>query len=355
MAPVKSIIDLTEELIKFKTTEGNTVEFERCSRYIKDFFDGYCDVKEFSDEGVVSLLVTKDGSLSPSIMLVCHMDVVPATDAQFHPYQEADKLWGRGAIDDKGPLALAMHLVREMISMGYDASLLITGDEEKGGLRGAKSVVAKGVRPGFGIILDGGGPNTYVVKAKGILQLKLSATGSEAHGSRPWTGKNAIKLLMDDYMKLLDMFPSNDDENRWYTTVNIGRIQGGDAINKVPGFAEAWIDIRYIETADPEALVESIKAALHSDVEILSKDAPFSSDPTAEQIRGLLEVSQRVYGEQPEVIATHGGTDARHFTGTTVVVTNISGEGLHGSAECLYTDSIEKKYESLKQFIATAN
>ncbi len=348
---MREIIDTAKDLIRFNTIVDNDDEFARCSKYIQEFFNGKGDVREFEKEGVISLLVTRDGNLEPDVLIACHMDVVPGSKSMFEPRLEDGKLFGRGAYDDKGPLALAMHLVREMISEGNDAALLVTGDEEKGGFRGARHVMEQGLKPKFAIAIDGGGPNRYVVKSKGILQLRLTAHGSEAHGSRPWEGDNAIESLMEDLQKIKEMFPWSDDEKHWHTTANIGKIGGGDAVNKVPGKAEAWIDIRYIEDDDPDTLVEKIGGAIKSDLEVLMKEPCFLTDKDDESIKQLVAISEEVYGEEPEITVAHGGSDARHLVGIPTVITNLAGEGMHADNECLHTDSIENLYNTLRKFI----
>ena len=345
------IINTIKDLIRFKTIVDNHDEFTRCGNYIREFFKGNGYVREFEKDEVTSLLVTRDGNLKPRVLIACHMDVVPADATMFEPRLDEDKLFGRGAYDDKGPLALAMHLVREMISEGHDTALLITGDEEKGGFRGARHVMDNGLRPEFAIAIDGGGPNKYVVKSKGILQLKLTSEGNEAHGSRPWEGYNAIEALIEDLRKIKNMFPWSDDEKHWHTTANIGKIEGGDAINKVPGKAEAWIDIRYIEDDNPDTLIEKIEDAIKSDFKVLMKEPCFLTNKDDENIKQLVAISEEVYGEVPEITVAHGGSDARHLTGIPTVITNLAGEGMHSDNECLHISSVNKLYDLLKKFI----
>ena len=222
MAIKEDVINLTTELVSFKSVSGNDKELDKCDKL---------HITRFDFKGVPSLFIATNKTTTPKVILNAHFDVVPADDEMFSARVERDMMFGRGVIDDKGPLAVGMLLMKELASRKNrpDVALLLTGDEEVGGSHGAKYVLGEvGIRSDFCIVLDGGEPNSYVTKAKGILRARFIATGIEAHASRPWLGDNAIEKLLKIYPKLKKLF-ADKDKTEWFTTMNLSTFNGGDA------------------------------------------------------------------------------------------------------------------------------
>ena len=171
----------------------------------------HCTVEAVND---LSLLITWKGSdadLHP-IVLMAHMDTVPVeegteTDWEVDPFSGEivdGELWGRGTLDDKGPLIAIMEAVEHLLREGFEPKrtvLLAFGhDEELGGLQGAQHTAEllrnRGVRPWFvldeaGWVLDEIAPLTdepvalVATSEKGYLDLELSAVGVGGHSSMP--------------------------------------------------------------------------------------------------------------------------------------------------------------------------
>jgi carboxypeptidase PM20D1 len=171
----------------------------------------HCTVEAVND---LSLLITWEGTdpdLDP-ILLMAHMDTVPVEegtedDWEVDPFSGEivdGELWGRGTLDDKGPLITVMEAVEHLLGTGFEPThtvLIALGhDEEIGGLEGAKQIAEllreRGVRPWF-VVDEGGGvadeipPLTQrqvaLVKTaeKGYLSLELKAVGQGGHSSAP--------------------------------------------------------------------------------------------------------------------------------------------------------------------------
>ena len=73
------------------------------------------------------------------------------------------------------------------------------------------------------------------VQAKGVLAFRLHVHGRSAHGSTPWLGDNAVLKAIDVFRRI-ESLPFSRESSELFDrpSVNLGRIQGGDALNKVP-------------------------------------------------------------------------------------------------------------------------
>jgi acetylornithine deacetylase/succinyl-diaminopimelate desuccinylase-like protein len=153
------------------------------------------------------LTATRTPAAGKPIVLLQHMDVVPADRAQwkvdpFAGILRDNAIWGRGAVDMKGPAiaqALAfIRLKREAVPLARDVILLAEPDEEIGGAGGARWMIQHHyaeIDPGD--ILDEGGfasddlfaPGkqvyTVAVAEKKLIWLTVRAEGTAGHGSQP--------------------------------------------------------------------------------------------------------------------------------------------------------------------------
>jgi acetylornithine deacetylase/succinyl-diaminopimelate desuccinylase-like protein len=153
------------------------------------------------------LKATVSPPVGKAILLLHHMDVVPADRAQwktdpFTPSIQGDELWGRGSMDMKGQgiaqLVAFLTLKRQNVPRTRDVILLAEPDEEVGGALGARWMIANHyaeLDPEY--VIDEGGfgstdlfaPDKTVygisVAEKKIVWLKLRAEGIAGHGSQP--------------------------------------------------------------------------------------------------------------------------------------------------------------------------
>lgn len=186
--------------------------------------------------GEASLLYTLPGGdpSLPPVLLLAHQDVVPAespgawTHDPFGGELAGGTVWGRGAVDCKGPLVGIFEAVEALLADGWRPRrtvLLAFGhDEEVGGRRGAAAIAAllesRGVRPAF--VLDEGGcvaaagmvpgvakPVALVgVAEKGYLSLELTAAGEGGHSSMP-PNQTAVGIVAAAVARLeADPFPA---------------------------------------------------------------------------------------------------------------------------------------------------
>ncbi len=355
---MQEIIELTKELIRFKTMHKNQEEILRCAGFIEAYFKKHDIVcKRVEHAGTPSIFVVPAGKTVP-VLLMSHIDVVDAPDELFEPVEKEGKLYGRGSIDDKYAAALSMVLVKEHVArlrkkgMGQadlPFGVLITGDEEIGGANGAKKALGL-VDTDFCIALDGGSIQTIVIKEKGIWRLKLVARGKAAHGARPWLGENAIENLMADYALIKPFFdpPADAGTEHWHRTLNFSIVQAGTSLNQVPDYAQALFDIRYTETDNLDKLLEQMREAIKGELLEESREPLFLGGDSP-YLDLLLKIADKT-----GTGAAHGASDARFLSdyGIKGIVWGADGDmSQHAMDEHVNIDSIRELYAILDEFM----
>jgi acetylornithine deacetylase len=183
----------------------------------------------------------------PQVVFSTHYDCVPP----FYPSRiEGGVLVGRGACDAKGIAAAQVAAVERLRQRGETrVGLLFVVGEERGsdGARVANALAPAGVR-----FLVNGEPtdNRLGIATRGILRVRLVATGRAAHSSFPELGESAIDKLLDALMMVrgLDL-PEDAELGRTHYTV--GLIDGGVAPNVVSPHATAELRFRIVGEAKP--------------------------------------------------------------------------------------------------------
>jgi acetylornithine deacetylase/succinyl-diaminopimelate desuccinylase-like protein len=198
--------------------------------------------------GVIAARLRGIGKHTKAIVLLSHMDVVPANAKQWQvpPFSGEVKdgdIWGRGAIDDKGPGVIEMMAMlaikRAGILLNRDIIFIATGDEEEGGRNGAGWLVAheKQVFADAGYLLNEGGgieqtPGHHRFFAVSLAEktpmwIRLTAQGPSGHAAVP-PGETAVTHLTAALSKLIAYRPPVrviDTVRDYFRTV--GKLDGG--------------------------------------------------------------------------------------------------------------------------------
>lgn len=207
----------------------------------------------------------------PRVFLSTHLDTVPPF---IPPTEDNEKIYGRGACDAKGIIASQIFAAEELRKQGItDIGLLYTVEEEQSST-GAKAANQHPLAAKCEYLINGEPTdNDLAIGSKGTFRLKIVAEGKAAHSAYPEEGESAIEKLLDILQDVRRArFPS--DEFFGETTVNIGLIEGGVALNVIPPRAEASLAIRLTTPRAPvETLLEEI-VEKRGKIEVLSCSEP---------------------------------------------------------------------------------
>src|SRR5688500_1580415 len=259
---------LAKRLMAWDTS--NPEGIRSCAGFIKGWLEARdVDVEDAVFNGRPVLAATVGAESGPTIVFHGHLDVVPAHAEQFEPRVDGDRLYGRGAYDMKGALAAMMVAAREVAERtDIRVHFVCVADEESDEteLRASDWLVKHGYVGDFAIT---GEPTDMKigVQAKGVLALRLVFTGRAAHGSTPWQGDNAVIKAVHGFRRIEEMGWAQEASELFpRASVNLGRIMGGDALNKVPDRCVIDVDIRYLPGQDPGKIQDEIASL--PDVEV---------------------------------------------------------------------------------------
>ena len=355
-----TILETAMDLIKIPSTADKPEELQRVVSYVQEFLSTSPGlvIRAYVHNGKPSLVASTIDTLTPDILMIGHLDVVPASLALFEPRTQDGKLIGRGACDMKSEDAVMLHVMRAIAALSHPPSvaLMLTTDEEIGGMDGVAYLVNEvGYRCRVALVPDGGErPEELVLESKGAMHIRLTTYGKNVHGSVPWEGQNAIEELFSVYERIRQQFPVNDPTTHWEATCNLGTIQGGHATNQVPDRAQCTLDIRYPASGNADELLERIKLLVPSGtVEVLitaSASATPANDPHVQRYAHLLKEQQQL-----DVVhaRNHGGHDGRYVTslGMPVLVSRPLSGAQHTEEEWVDLQSLERFFELYLGFV----
>ena len=267
------IVDLTKDLVQFKTMHSRSDEIHRCAAFIEQYLNTW-DVAysrlDYHSSPVILVLPQHD--IAP-LLLMSHIDVVDAPDELFRPVIRNGNLYGRGCFDDKYAVALSLVLLKNNLQQlrkqgrGQEElpfGILITSDEEIGGFNGAKNILSK-IQTDFCIVLDGGNIEKIVVKEKGIVRVRLVCKVKESSRSKQWQRENAVDKLMNDVNAWETYFVKSAPYNP-HRKIVCNHIRSEKSRYGVPELAEAYLEIRHTESDDLEKMFNTMNNELHSDI-----------------------------------------------------------------------------------------
>lgn len=302
------------------------------------------------------LIATTQPTKTPKILLVAHLDVVPAVeDSQYELRKDERKLYGRGVWDMKYAAAGFIELFKNQREQlpALDIGVLFTTDEEIGGYQGVREVLRQGWRTELAFIPDYGDEWRIEEKAKGLYSCKLFTEGRSAHGSRPWEGDNAVQKLIPVLHELQTMYSSADHLG---PTLSINMLEGGEAMNQIADNASAWLDFRAFEVqeiAEYKALLQRLTKEYNFQYEETVTGHPLTLDKNHPLVKAYLSTLE-AHGITPKYEKSFGATDGRWFAEYDIpcIVTGPHGFGAHGGEEWVARQDLVTFYHLLEHFVA---
>jgi succinyl-diaminopimelate desuccinylase len=333
------IAKTTSELVK-RRSRNPPGEEKECSEYIYSLL---------KDEGINAELFYEPYKERPQVIgyvgnksdkaliLNGHIDVVPEGKVElwsFDPFSgiiKDGKVWGRGAADMKGALAVMIALAKIMKEIKFNGNLVLTfAVGEETGLPGTKQILTsylpkKGIKGEFGIVLE---PTELKVATaqRGSIKFEVLVHGKAAHSSRPEQGINAIVKAMEVVNEIQNYVSELSKRKHWILgppLCSVTMINAGIKDNVIPDVCRMVIDRRTIPGEKIKEIVNEFKNVVDS---VKEKDREFSYElnhkltaeaceiPSDDKYAELLRrISNEIAGIPTKPYGLSGGTDARNF------------------------------------------
>ncbi len=363
------IVKNLSQLIKFDSSQAPATEgkpFGEANAKCLDFFLSLASYLGFETKNYDNYIGEVKFGSGEDFAVLAHLDVVPAGNGWTHdPFggevdRENGKIWGRGAMDDKGPALIALYAMKAIKDAGIKPKKcikLIVGCNEETGWACIDHYNKVAKMPETGISPDADFPVIYA--EKGIVHLtlafpaenaqfsglkggdranmvcdycevtaeksdlaeqlgleyaagKIISRGKSAHGSTPEKGVNAIEKMLaylglDGMKKLLfgeklGLSGFEDETGKLTFSPNLIEQRGGAIY--------VTCDVRYPATYTLKNVLEVVdKCGIPYTIE--HEQAPLFNDRNGKLISTLLGVYNEVTGKNVQPVAIGGGTYAR--------------------------------------------
>jgi acetylornithine deacetylase len=284
-------VELLEKLISFPTVSSDSNL--DLIRFVSELLKSYGvepAIIPSPDGRKANLFATIGDGTAPGVMLSGHTDVVPVdgqawTVPAFSMSRKDGRLYGRGTADMKGfvACAIAACLKASTLDLKTPLHLALSYDEEVGciGVRSLVEMLRGAPRPPLLCIV--GEPTELQVATghKGKIAARAICRGREGHSALAPLALNAIHLGCDfvaalrqeqDYLATQGAHDPAYDVP--YSTVHVGKMNAGVALNIVPNICEIDFEIRYIASDDPAQIMSRIRQGADQIVSRAAKIAP---------------------------------------------------------------------------------
>jgi acetylornithine deacetylase len=273
------------------------------------------------------------GHAHRSLILEAHQDTVPVDDMTIDPFGahiEDGKLYGRGACDDKGPMASMLtafaRLVRERPNISTRVYMCCSADEELGFNGIKKTCESPMVRERdlpMAAVCAEATQLDIVTRHKGAARWFLETTGKACHSSNPSLGINAV-YRMAEILPIVERYAAElqkltPDPLLGTPTLSVGVVEGGVSANTVPEKCRVSIDRRSLPDENLEAIYGDFCTYLKKHAPpgvVWSCTAPRLNSPPLDRIAGSDELAKRLGAAIDSVAGKHRcigapyGTDA---------------------------------------------
>jgi succinyl-diaminopimelate desuccinylase len=256
------------------------------------------------------------------VVIAGHLDTVPIAD-NLPVVVDGDVLRGRGTVDMKAGVAMALHLAATLTSPRYDVTYVFYDHEEVAArLNGLGRLVSNHPEWLAGDFAILGEPSDGTVEGgcQGTMRVKITVPGVAAHSARSWKGSNAIHsagAVLDVLRAYVPRQPVVEGL-QYHEGLNAVKIEGGIAGNVIPDLCTVHINHRFApdrEVADAEAHLREVFAGFELEVTDAAPGArPGLDRPAAKEFVELV-------GRTPQ--AKLGWTDVSRFAGLGIPAVNF--------------------------------
>lgn len=284
-----------------------------------------------------------------TVLLASHVDTVPGN---FGIKVDENCVYGRGAVDAKGPLASMLLGASLFANDFHDVKVVVAGlVDEEGKSLGAKQLLNEGFRADHVIVGEPTGVNGIATSYRGSITLKVNSVAKGGHSSSPHVGDSALEKLLRFWNFVKSEFSGDRFEE---VTSALTTINSGDWPTKLPEKAEATINIRYPSLKDLSLITCYLK--MYADetgckIRVVDSSEPVKSRLSSLTVRALIRAMLKL-GLKPRIVKKLGTSDMNILKALTEdIATYGPGDSLlaHTRYEKIHVGDIEKAAYVYKQ------
>ena len=355
-------IDKLKRIVNTDSGSGDEEGIRAVSAIVKSWYEdlGFQAAAD-ADTGCLEIKNYEGGKAD--FMFSGHLDTVfPHGTAAERPFTIVDRVaHGPGAADMKGGVVLMYLLAKDILRKYPDTKILVflNSDEELGSLKSYEAITEKAGNAVHCFVFEPGRINgEFVGERKGIIEYKICFHGVAAHaGINPQDGASAVRMMAKWALKLEEL----SDYSKG-TSVNVGLVRGGTAVNVVPDYAEMSVESRFETIAEKSRVcrgIETIKQDLHDakigvDVRCVSTCPPMEMNAQTKELQNYFLTAGKKLDRQITFIKTGGVSDANHISAAGIAVIDgcgPCGTNLHNDKEYLLLDSVSERMRLLLKVV----
>ncbi|BBE23428.1 succinyl-diaminopimelate desuccinylase [Arthrobacter sp. MN05-02] len=346
---------LTARLIDFESVSGNEA--------------GIADAVEQALRALQHLEVVRDGDCvlartrlgrAERVILAGHLDTVPlpttpGSRGTVPSTWEGDLLFGRGATDMKGGVAVQLALAAALSAPSRDITFIFYDHEEvEASLSGLGRVAVsypEWLEADFAVLLE---PTDGTVEGgcNGTARFDVRVTGKASHSARAWMGENAIHGAAEILVRLRDHEPATVrvDGLDYRESLNAVKISGGTAGNVIPDSTVIEVNYRFAPDKTPEQAEQYVRALLDG-FSVERTDAAAGARPGLQHPAAAAFVA--AVGAEPK--PKYGWTDVARFSALGIPAVNFGpGDALlaHTDDEHVQADAVRECLRALTEWLS---
>jgi glutamate carboxypeptidase len=317
------MLGLLEELVNIDSGSNYKAGVDKVGQVLLPYFEelGFRVEKVKQEQVGDHLMVTHPNREKASILIIAHMDTVfEKGTAALRPFTIKDgRAYGPGVIDMKASLVSVIYALRFLKLIGskayQDVQVVLNSDEEIGSVTSRSLIEAEAKGKSFALIMEPARRDgSLVTERRGSGRFTIEVHGKAAHsGIEPEKGRSAIEELAHKIVKLHEL---NDHEHG--ISVNVGIIEGGDAVNTVSAMAIGHVDVRVATLEQAEEMEHKIEEVCASsdvngtEIELTGdmRRPPMVKNKKIEALFNIVKNVGEEIGIEIKDTKTGGGSDA---------------------------------------------
>lgn len=314
-----------------------------------------------------------------AFLINCHFDTVPSTPRwtkdPLHASLEGNRLYGLGSSDDKGSAASILHVLSRLKSCRFrKLEVLFSNYEDNNTVFEDQTWLGTPYFLKHHHLESQSGINVEGTVEKGRLMVSLgcggrvgftvTTIGKEAHSSDPRKGRNAIYDMVKvvEALRKLPPVRMTLDGHEAYTELNVSMIQGGIAVNIVPGECKITCERRVLPNEEWASVKELVQGALETvkDVEFrvsyMNAQKSYLIPRDHPAVTLATDSTRQALGYSPEFKVESGRTDSTYFNEADIKTVIIGpGEVAHIADEYVNVKRLEEFSQVLYRMLSERN